>query len=167
MSAHRRSQKRGGTTVEQPVLDVSNIARRLWIGAAPPFDRHIPEFDVLVLCAAELQPMAVGFQGSIIRCPIPDSVLSQRETNRALVTGRTVAGCLLSGRRVLVTCAAGRNRSALIAGLALGLATRMTPSAIVALIRMRRSSECLSNPYFVEVMTTYLKRLPTSGAPSR
>jgi protein-tyrosine phosphatase len=138
------------------VLDASNIARRLWVGSVPPFDRVLPEFDLLVLCAREIQPPEIAFRGTVLRCPIPDAVLAPRELSRTLVTGRSVATALLGGRRVLVTCAAGRNRSALVAGLALGLATTMPPPDIVALIRQRRSTDCLSNPFFVDVLNRYL-----------
>jgi protein-tyrosine phosphatase len=72
---------------------------------------------------------------------------------------------LLTGKRVLVTCAAGRNRAALIAGLSLGLATKMTPVAIVATIRQRRSADCLTNPCFVEVLDRYLDRRRATATP--
>lgn len=150
--------------MDQPVLDASNIARRLWVGAAPPVDRSMPEFDLLVMCAREVQPSEIAFRGTVLRCPLNDAVLAPRELSHALMTGRSVAGALQRGRRVLVTCAAGRNRSALVAGLALGIATTMPPQEIVSLIRQRRSPDCLSNPYFVDVMMRYLRRRPTAAA---
>ena len=111
-----------------------------------------------MLCAREIQPAADAFRGSLVRCPIPDAILTPREVTLALSSGRVVAESLLAGRQVLVTCAAGKNRSALVAGLALGLATTMTPIAIITLIRQRRSPDCLSNKHFVEVLERYLRR---------
>lgn len=153
LSAEKRRRRMGGD-VER--LDASNITRRLWIGGKPPFDRDLPGVDVLVLCAQELQPDKLGFRGAVIRCPIPDSVLSTHELRRALITGREVAKQLVSGKRVLVTCAAGRNRSALVAGLALGLTYRLSATQVIELIRAKRHPECLYNPEFPKIIHRFI-----------
>jgi protein-tyrosine phosphatase len=141
-----------GTTVTDTPIDASNIVRRLWVGSQPPFDRHIPGFDVLVLCAEELQPERLGFQGTVIRCPIPDAELSADETRRAVATGRAVASQLTQGKTVLVTCAAGLNRSALVAGVAIGMVTKFDSDRIIKLVRARRSTDCLFNPHFRQIL---------------
>lgn len=159
LSAYRRALARGhGAT-----LDASSVARRLWIGAAPPFDRDLPDFDVLVLTALEHQPTEPAFHGVVVRCPLVDGPLAPPEITRALTCGKSVAKALADGRRVLVTCHAGRNRSALVAGLGLGLVTRMTADQIVELIRARRRQDALSNPYFVKILKTYVPG-PTRAA---
>lgn len=148
ISAFRRAQKRGAGAP----IDASPIARRLWVGGKPPFDRDLPDFDVLFLCAEEIQPMMLAFGREVVRVPLRDDMLSPQEIKRALIGGRQVAEALRRGKRVLVTCRAGLNRSALVAGLGLGLATRMPASRIVDTIRERRAPAALHNPHFVEII---------------
>lgn len=155
LSAYRRAQKRGNG--QQPI-DASNVARRLWIGGKPPFDRDLPDFDVLVLCAAELQPPSLGFGRKVIRCPLPDSQLTPGETRLALSRARSVAEQLAAGRSVLVTCHAGWNRSALIASLALAQLTRMSAAEIVVLVRDRRSTNALRNRHFVRLLESFVRQ---------
>jgi protein-tyrosine phosphatase len=138
------------------VLDASNITRRLWVGGKPPFDRDLPDFDVLVLCAEELQPAQLAFHGHVVRVSIPDATLDQGEINRVINGARIVGRSLLEGQRVLVTCAAGINRSALVAALGLGMVTRMKPNELVALMRQKRSAFALSNPHFVHVLHRFV-----------
>lgn len=162
LSAERRRQRMGGDGY--PSIDASNIARRLWIGSSPPFDRPLPGFDILVLCAREHQPDHVGFRGTLLRCPLPDDQLTAREISGALVIARVLADRLVcSSARILVTCADGRNRSALVAGLAVGMATTMPPDSIVSLIRRSRSQESLNNQHFVEVIERYLRGRGSKG----
>lgn len=140
------------------VLDASNITRRLWIGGQPPFDRDLPDFDVVVLCAQEIQPRGTPFHGRTIHCPLPDALLSHQELCTALMGGKRVAEELADGKRVLVTCAMGRNRSALVAGLGMARVYRLSAPQIMEIIRQRRHPDCLSNPYFVKVMNKFILR---------
>lgn len=142
------------------MLDASNITRRLWVGAKPPFDVDLPGFDVLVLCAQELQPSHVGFHGRVVRAPLPDAVLSSGELSAAIIAARAVARALVDGQRVLVTCQLGLNRSALVASLGLSMVTRLSPDEIVSLMRARRSPNALFNKHFVEL----IKRLAPQGS---
>lgn len=138
-------------------LDASNISKRLWIGGQPPFDRDLPDFDVLVLCAQELQPTKLSFQRKVVRVPLPDAELAVHELRRALAGGRQVAEALARGQRVLVTCAAGLNRSALVASLGLGLITRMKAPEIIELVRARRSPDALGNRHFVGYLNRFVR----------
>ncbi len=134
----------------------SNPNRSLWVGAKPPVDRSYPNIDMIVLCAAEYQPPALPhFKGPLVRVAIPDDVLSTDELRRALSGGAAVAEALSKGKRVLVTCAAGINRSALVAGLALVRHTKMTADEVIAIMRARRHPDCLFNKHFVEVLKKY------------
>lgn len=137
-------------------VDASNITKNLWIGAAPPLDRDIPSIDTLVLCAMEIQPTVMAFHGAIVRCPLDDAELAMQSIATSIVAAKRVASDLMAHKRVLVTCAQGRNRSALVAGLALGMVTRRTPAQIVELIRSRRRRDCLSNPHFVRYLERYI-----------
>ncbi len=149
-------------------MDASNIVKRLWVGSQPPFDRDLPEFDTLVLCAQEIQPDRLAFGRQVIRVPIPDAALTTDELRRALAGSRHVAVALTEGRRVLVTCRAGLNRSAFVASLALGVVTRMQPHEIVELMRERRAPAALHNPHFVEYITKFVgaSRLKRPGRPA-
>lgn len=129
-------------------LDASNIGLRLWVGGRPPFDRDLPEFDVLALCAKELQPDRLAFHGAVIRCPIMDTTITTGEVRYAVSAAHRVATALAAGQRVLVTCAAGQNRSALVASLALARITRMNAAELIQLMRTKRHPMALHNPYF-------------------
>lgn len=142
--------------MEAQPLNASNVARRLWVGGKPPFDRDLPQFDMVVLCAEELQPLTLAFHGAVYRCPLPDARLGEVELERALAGGRKVGQALTQGATVLVTCHRGWNRSALVAGLGLGLVTKMSADAIVSLLRARRSPDALGNPHFVEILRRYV-----------
>lgn len=154
VSAHRRKLK-----VAQ-MLDVSNISPRLWMGGAPPFDKDLPAVDILVLCARELQPTTLAFHGEVLRCPLIDDYLEPTDLKLALDTAHTVATQIVAGKRVLVTCAQGRNRSGLVTGLALGKITLMSHDQIIALIRRRRG---IPGVFSNEAFTGYLKRFIGAG----
>jgi len=139
------------------VYDASNVAPKLWVGAKPPTDRSYPGVDVIVLCAAEYQPQAFEhFSGRILRPAIPDDALDNGELRRVITAATDVAGALKSGKRVLVTCQMGINRSALVAALALGRVIRATPDELVALLRAKRHPQCLYNAHFREYLRKFL-----------
>lgn len=156
LSAERRRRKMAAHQDQR--LDASNVATRLWVGGRPPFDHDLPDFDVLVLCAQELQPATVAFHGRVLRCPIPDSSLDRQELAMAVLTAKDVGDALLTGQRALVTCAMGLNRSALVASLALARATRMTANEIISRIRQRRNASALHNPHFQEIIRRLVRR---------
>lgn len=139
-------------------MDASNVSTRLWVGGKPPLDRDLPEFDVLVLCAQEIQPQYVAFHGKTIRCPLPDSALDHQELTRAVLAAKEVGDALLQNKRVLVTCSMGLNRSALVAGLALARAKRMGADDIIALMRQKRSPNALLNPHFQQIIRKLVRR---------
>lgn len=165
-SAYARKEKLATPVIDtdaHEVYDASNIAPRLWVGAKPPLDRSYPGIDMIVLCAAEYQPRAFPyFQSQILHCPLPDDALSHAERTRALTAANAVAKYLRDGKRVLVTCQQGRNRSAFVAALALGILTRATPDQIIQRIREKRLPTCLTNPHFCEYLRTYGKNQPRS-----
>ena len=159
ISAWRRAQARANAPTP---LDASNVARRLWVGSAPPLDRDLPGFDALFLCAAEIQPATLGFSREVVRVPLHDDALTPYEIKRAMIGGKQVAEHLRRGHRVLVTCAQGRNRSAFVAALGLGLVTRMSSPDLVQVMRERRHPTALSNSHFVELLQLAIarRRLP-------
>lgn len=144
------------------LLDATKIAPKLYQGSAPrqPYALRRQGFQTVVLCAQELragQPAEHFHQLEVIRAPIDDALRPPTRAEHFLVqrAGRMVAERIRDGRRCLVTCAAGRNRSGLVIAHALRqLNPRVSMPAIIAHVqRIRR--DALSNPFFVE----YLARL--------
>lgn len=161
-SVHKRKIARAPRVVDaeaHDVYDASNIAPRLWIGARPPLDRSYPGVDLIVLCAAEYQPRSFPhYDKALLNCPIPDDALSKAEQSRVLIAAQAVARELKDGGRVLVTCQQGKNRSALVACLALAQITKATPEQLVDLVRKKRHPNALYNPHFREYLAAFRRR---------
>lgn len=137
---------------------VNGPRRSLWVGGRPPLDRDIPGFDVLALCAREIQPERPVFHGIVVRCPITDGLLSSYEVGLVVSSARIVADALRARRRVLVTCAAGLNRSALVASLALAQITRLTADDLIRIMRARRHPNALYNRHFQDLLREFVSR---------
>jgi hypothetical protein len=142
-------------------LDADRIVTRIYQGSYPPPGREVARcgFDVLVLCAVELQTPALFFDGvQVIHCPLDDAELTAQEWARAQTTARKIA-VRLHGRpqsRALITCAAGRNRSGLVTALTLHLITGKSGLQIIEHIRKRRRPRdgtlALTNPSFLAAL---------------
>lgn len=132
---------------------MDRVFARLWQGAAPNLLERYQEFQTIVLCAKEVQPMLGRFQGRVLRAPFDDTLSpTPREIATAMDAARKVAERLCAGERVLVTCHMGLNRSGLVAGLALRLGTWMSPEEILYYMRKARGPNALSNPAFVHIL---------------
>jgi|SRR5579859_6729344 len=144
------------------MLDASPVTAQLWMGGAVRTPARLP-FDLLVLCAAELQPNATrdrdsyGPRARVVRCPLWDTIPTPREVKRAIDAATDVRHALDWGKRVLVTCAQGRNRSGLVLGLALVM-MGLAPRSVVQRIRTARGPHALSNPWFVHVLGSVVGR---------
>lgn len=143
-------------------MSASRIAKGLWVGSAPSPGDYVGQIDVIVFTADEYQPAADMFPGVRVRhFPFDDS---SQPTDRDLATAwgaaQAAARDLRAGRRVLVTCRMGRNRSALVAALALYLTGEDSGEEILTLVRSRRTDDlgvqALSNRAF----QAYLRALP-------
>ena len=98
----------------------TQIDEGLWQGAYPLWPPH--GFDVIVLSAEEIQPEASHFPGvEVVRAPMADTgeYPSSEEIQHADAAADYVVKALEDGKRVLTTCAAGRNRSGLVNALVL------------------------------------------------
>jgi protein-tyrosine phosphatase len=133
----------------------SEVVRDLFVGSKPSPGRH-EGIDVIVLAAEEIQSPAELFPGvEVIHAPLdddPSRSLREDEIAIATKTASRVARRLRAGRRVLVTCAMGLNRSALIAALAMHEVYGMSADEIIARIRRVRGSWALSNPNFERLL---------------
>lgn len=133
----------------------SEVVPGLFIGSRPPPGRH-PDVDVIVLTAMEYQPRADAFPDvEVLHVPLDDDPrrpMHKEEIVAALRGGRRVARRLRDGRRVLVTCAMGLNRSSLVAALAMSEVYGMSADAIIERVRAARGPWALSNAYFEKLL---------------
>jgi protein-tyrosine phosphatase len=143
------------------VIDAHEIVPLLWQGSKPRPGRWLADigFEVLVLCAREYQPTAVSFPGLVlINAPNDDHYFVSREDLQGAVDAASlVAEHVKAGRKVLVTCLAGINRSGLVVALALHKAFGYSGQTCINLVRAKRrladgDDVALTNTLFVEAL---------------
>lgn len=112
-------------------------------GSAPWPGVRIP-FDVIVLAAEEYQRDLPGYR--VMHVPLDDGPPPDTATRaRIRFAAREIANHVRNGKRVLVTCWQGRNRSGVLAGLAL-VELGLHPARAVRRIQQYRNG--LTNQYF-------------------
>ncbi len=123
---------------------------RLAQGSAPPSVPGMP-FEVIVLSAMEYQPaMPPGYV--VLRVPLDDGPPPDHVTRmRIRRAAREIADRVRLGQRVLVTCWQGRNRSGVLAGLAL---VDLGVPPIQAVGRIRRLRDGLTNVHFRNMVSS-------------
>ncbi len=141
-------------------VDSHRIAPKLHIGGHPPARLREYGFDLVVLCALEdmrrrdIQTIYVGLID--VEDPMEPAAL-----DRALQAARQINDARRLGKRVLVTCQAGVNRSALVAAMAL-IQSGWTVSGAIERIRDRREPPIgmmpLENERFVKILQTLGRR---------
>lgn len=138
-------------------IDAHRLMSRLWQGSYPRDGALLRDlgFSVLVLCAFELQTPGAFPEVTTLLCPMDDNRLSAREAQQAHEMARRVVAMHGAGHRILVTCAAGRNRSGLVSALALRLLTGCTGLKAREMVQRGRPN-ALTNPWFA----AYLDGLP-------
>ena len=133
----------------------SEIIPGLFVGSKPSPSRH-EGIDVIVLAAEEYHPPAELFPGvEVIRAPLdddPSRPLREDEIAIATKTASRVARRLRAGRRVLVSCTMGLNRSSLVAALSMHEVYGMSADEIITRIRRARGAWALSNPNFERLL---------------
>lgn len=149
------------------------IAPGLFQGSKPPFGPTLKELglDVLVLTAREIQPASVYFPGvEVVHAPIDDMPderpLDRHGLSLVLNAARRATNALAAGRRVLVTCAAGMNRSGLVSAVTLIMSQGLSGRAAIETVKRNRrwgedGYQPLSNPQFVAM----LSRVPGKALP--
>ena len=144
-------------------LDANEIVPGLWQGSFPMPGNQVKDkgFTHLVLCARELQPPANLYPGvQVIHAPNDDSPiygsLGEVELKTAVRAARRATEALKDGGRVLVTCAAGANRSGLVNGITLHLLYGWSGRKAIDQIRRKRKLQDgyppLSNDEFVAAL---------------
>jgi len=123
------------------VIDATPLFEGLAVGSFPPPGHTVRRagFDTLVLCAQELQPRGSSYPGvKVIHAPFDDTEDSGPALRVASAAARHVARHVSDGQVVLVTCAMGRNRSALVCALAIHLLTGCSGEEAARHVRSRR-----------------------------
>lgn len=151
MAAHVRSKFGVDLVADNP------WGGQLWQGGLPEVHAYpVPyahPFDVLVLCAQEIQPRFRHLDIEVFHCPMDDNYdhMPREDKERSILCAPRVARRLRAGKRVLVTCHQGRNRSGLISAMALVLAHGMRPSEAILAVRGARM-HALQNPQFLRFL---------------
>lgn len=119
------------------------LAHLLAQGSAPTPGARVP-FDVIVLAAMEYQPELPGYR--VLNVPLDDGPPPDKVTRmRIRHAAREIADRVRLHERVLVTCWQGRNRSGVLAGLAL-VDLGIPPHLVVE--RIQRLRNGLTNQHF-------------------
>lgn len=139
--------------------NASEVLPRLWQGGVPKPGRY--DLDLIVLAASEYQPTVDKFPGAeLLHVPLPDDWRGLTATAReklyatVVAASREVADWHRAGKRVLVTCGAGLNRSGLITGVALR-ELGYTADEALALIRRARGPRALAGKAFPRFIRDY------------
>jgi protein-tyrosine phosphatase len=131
---------------------------RLSVGSAPTDGRALGRsFTRIYLCATDWQPELADFPGRVRRRPFRDTAQpTRREVILVFKIAGEVASDLARGETVLVTCAMGRNRSALVCALALSFLTGESAMALGRFVQRRRIDpagvHALQNPAFWRIL---------------
>lgn len=132
-------------------IDAHQIIKRLWQGSWPAPGTRLRDcgFDVIVLCAEEIPCREEWYSGVEVICAgIDDGLVTPELERTARRAAKQVLAALHTGKRVLVTCAQGRNRSGLVNGLVL---RELLVRDVVGFIQSRRPNS-LTNPHFRELL---------------
>lgn len=107
------------------------------------------EFDAVVTMYQYANP--AGWFVKELRYPIYDAEMSRIDLNRLFTTAQFAYNEWAEGKRVLIRCQAGWNRSGLITALVLML-DGIPATEAIDLIRKQRSPHALCNPDFVKFL---------------
>jgi hypothetical protein len=140
----------------------------LWQGGMDDVIQSGDEYDVIVLCAEEFQPKRSVFlrpqdKASVIYAPNDDSgtPISKAQADIACRAARQVAHEYRSGKKILVSCMQGRNRSGLVSALTLHLLYGMSGKDAMGFVKDRIPNS-LVNPSFNRFLEA-VKPLQTSA----
>lgn len=154
-------------------MNADEVGKNLWVGGLPTDARAVDKnFDALVLAAKEFQdvfPVHKYPNTKLILAPLNDAKPSAKEQATALKAALEVHDLNKQGKKVLVTCAAGVNRSALIAGLSMVVAGDNAQHAINRIRKHRKppsGSTPLFNPHFQKMLRDVDSQISESDSPT-
>jgi protein tyrosine/serine phosphatase len=150
---------------ERVEIEASRVGPKLWVGSFPSADLKGRGFDAVALCAAEKQNIEPNIP--TLRVHLDDAEFTDDEMNEVFAhahkAARLVSRIRRRGGRVLVTCRAGINRSALVAAISLMMLDGLSAEQAVNQIRNTRGPRTmegwgmlpLSNKSFVRALQRY------------
>lgn len=149
-------------------FDAHRIAPKLYQGSRPPEGTTLAErgFDMVVLTAEEHQPPSYRFPGvEVVHMGYDDSLRPDpMDIAKAKAAARKVANALASGKRVLVTCYMGHNRSGFVSALALYYVSegKMSGAEAAYLVRTMRPGALRNTTFLgmVESLQAAARRAP-------
>jgi hypothetical protein len=112
------------------------------------------QFDVIVLCAQELQRKVKSThppnaRAKLAYAPNDDATLTVDQVIIAFRAAELASEAVRMGRRVLVTCMQGRNRSGLVSALTVHMLTGVGGQQAIEIVRRRRvKAPALTNDSF-------------------
>jgi len=115
---------------QRVMIDADEIVPGLWQGSVPPQGAELQKagFDLVVLSAREWQPDVFDdgfFEGvEVVTAPLDDDEIvpiPREDLRGALKAAHLSAEAIADGKKVLITCAAGMNRSGLISAMTMHL----------------------------------------------
>lgn len=109
-------------------------------------------FDVVVLCARELQPEKIG-RAKLVHAPMDDDLITDEIIQTATTAALLAKDFMDQGLNVLVSCLAGKNRSGLVSGLILCDRFGMSGTEAVSQIKKQRPI-ALTNESFTEYLNS-------------
>lgn len=120
--------------------DAHPITSQLWVGSAPSSGDYSDRFDAIFFVANEIRARPEAYpRVAVHNIPFDDaSEPTSHDLRAAAGASKLVADYLLQGKRVLVTCVMGRNRSAFVAALALVRAFGVSGKEAYRRVRSRR-----------------------------
>lgn len=132
----------------------------LWQGSVGDL-AHPEKYDVIVLCADEFQDkegqLSASYGKSVRVLPAPNddsgNPFTKEQATIAVVAARQVVKEYRLGKRILVSCAMGRNRSGLVMALALSRLCGVSGNDAIKVIR-EKVPHALSNPQFVDFLAS-------------
>jgi len=138
-------------------IDATRLGSKLYIGSRPPTGDALRKagFRVLVLAAASWQPKgSVAYPGlTVIHAPLRDAPdVTEDEYATAQQAARIAARHVIAGRRTLIACEAGLNRSGFVAALTLHELTGWSGKTCADYVRAYRHG-ALFNTTFLKILS--------------
>lgn len=127
-------------------------------GAPPPGPAVSRHFQALALCACEYQVPNVFPGVDVVAVPINDdgSRMTKEEAEYAVRAASRVIAWMGEGKKILVTCYMGLNRSGLVTAIALCKGPEKIPlNEAIGMIKAARGPRALGNPDFVKFLESY------------
>lgn len=148
--------------------DYDQIHTNLYQGSYPKLSKELGDhFDVVVFTAIEKQPKPAALKAvpktvMVKKFPLDDDPYQPITIQQAAALtelAKELAAYVRSGKRVLITCAMGMNRSGLLTALTLMAATGCTGRNAFTTVQSRRramddGTRALFNPIFARFVQT-------------